>query len=187
MENTSSSSKTRSRTAPVSSHAKTEKLQLLLQKRQRSESLPFVDKRRYVPVFYKNPDPVLSRKLKEFLMKPPLNSHEDSQMRAKMVSASRSETPERTNLFTRNRSYFVTPSGERFAHLLPEKRTIHQLVLPPLHAGCRDNFNHKYASQQKEEEPIETGDFSEQMKYLKYCRYLRVRKFPDDSKHINER
>lgn len=183
MTNPSSSSlKIRSQTAPVSSKSNTQKLQLLQLKRLRSGSLFLNEK--YVPAFYKNPDPELSKKLKSFLLKPPLNSSEDKHLKLTIPPRSRSATPDKSQSFYRKASHFITPC-DRFKHLLPEKRTIHEHILPPIYAGCTDNFNHKKTHQNKDRELV-TADLSEQMEPLKHCRYLRVRSAFDVTKRTKE-
>lgn len=132
----------------------------------RTESAPLY--RNYVPSLYKNPDPEITRKLEAFLHKPPLNSPENT---GTSRSTSR-ESLERPRVLGKGLSYECEPVADRFRHLLPEKRTIHQLMLPPIMEGCRDNFNHFYKNPSNEDEVL-NEDLSEQFLRLKYCRYLR--------------
>jgi len=166
----SSSFKIRSHTAPVT---KTVHRLHLQQKRLRSGSL--LVQQDYVPVFYKNPDPELTKRLKSFLQKAPLNSSEDLRLKsASRLLRSHTATPDKSRSSIKNGSYYRTPC-ESFSHLLPEKQTIHQLVLPPIYLGCTDNFSRKYDHENRSDDEFITMDLSVQMEHLKYCRYLRVR------------
>lgn len=128
-------------------------------------------RRRYIPSLYDNQDKMLTRKIKEFLKKPPLNSQEYFDM----LWLRRQSEPFRGNEddSRKMRSAPASPDelSKKLWHLLPEKRTIQSMILPPIRDGCVGNYHNKFKHNSKTAGLIDPSvDIMDQ---LKYCRYLR--------------
>lgn len=126
-------------------------------------------KRRYIPSLYHNQDKILTRKVKEFLKKPPLNSQEYFDM----LWLRRQSEPFRDNEDDL-RAIKSAPSSpdelsKKLWRLLPEKRTIQSMILPPIREGCISNYHNKHASKAT---PL-VDPSVDIMDQLTYCRYLR--------------
>lgn len=134
-----------------------------------SSSLPNL-KRRYIPSLYQNQDKQMARKVKEFLKKPPLNSDEYFDM----LWIRRQSEPFRDNEETGSRAIKSAPTpadelSKKLRHLRPERRTIQDMILPPIRDGCIGNYHNKHSSK--------TAPFVDPsvnlLDQLKYCRYIR--------------
>ena len=128
---------------------------------------------KYIPSLYHNPDKDLSRKIRSFLRKPPLNSQEyfDGKWRRCRSEPSIGNSRERDEADIVPRAQ--TSADEKYkklVHLLPERRNIRSAILPPISSGCTRNFNSRYASPV----PQPTIDGSvDAMDQLQFCQYLR--------------
>ena len=128
-------------------------------------------KRRYIPSLYHNQDKMLTRKVKEFLQKPPLNSQEYFDM---LWLRGQSQPSRDNEDDSRPKSAPSSPDelSKKFWYLLPEKRTIQSMILPPIRDGCVTNYHDKHVSKRTDQFVDPSVDLMEQ---LKYCRYLRPR------------
>lgn len=140
-----------------------------------SSALPRV-KRKYVPSLYHNQDKMLTRKIKDFLKKPPLNSQEYFVMLWKLSKQRESALLryDEGNSDTA-RSAPVSPDeiSKKLQHLLPEKRTIQSMILPPIRDGCVSNYHDKFMGASRTIPTVDsTVDIVDR---LKYCRYLRLK------------
>ena len=131
---------------------------------------------KYVPSLYENPDPQLSTRIKRFLCNPPLNSEEYFLMMSQDRRVPSTRSPN-----SRPSSGISTVSlpvvSEKLRPLLPEKRTIHEMMLPSISERCTLNFNSDYRP--VHEPPIVDPSVSDAEK-LPYCRYLRTTSHPHD-------
>jgi len=59
--------------------------------------------------------------------------------------------------------------SKKLWRLLPEKRTIQSMILPPIRDGCVTNYHNKHISKTS---PL-VDQSLDVMDQLKYCRYLR--------------
>lgn len=130
-------------------------------------------KHRYVPSLYFNQDKQLTRKIREFLKKPPLNSQEYFDMLWFRRQSEPSGNKDDDDL-RRIKSAPSSPDelSKKLWHLLPEKRTIQSMILPPIRDGCLGNYHSKHTS--KATAPLVDSSV-DVMDQLKYCRYLRPR------------
>ena len=128
-------------------------------------------RRRYIPSLYHNQDKILTRKIKEFVKKPPLNSKEYFDtlwLRRQSEPFCGNEEDSR-----KARSAPNSPDelSRKLWHLLPEKRTIQSMILPPIRDGCVGNYHDKFKQNSKTAPLVDPSvDIMDQ---LKYCRYLR--------------
>ena len=139
-----------------------------------SSALPRV-KSLYVPSFYHNQDKMLTRKITDFLKKPP-NSQEYFEMLWKLWKQRESAQfrYDEGNSDTA-RSAPVSPDeiSKKLQHLLPEKRTIQSMILPPIRDGCVSNYHDKFMGASRN--TLTTDSTIDVVDRLKYCRYLRLK------------
>lgn len=133
-----------------------------------SSALPRL-KRRYIPSLYHNQDKMLTRKVKEFLKKPPLNSQEYYDMLWLRRKSEPFRDDEDDLRATRSAPSSPDELSKKLWRLLPEKRTIQSMILPPIRDGCVTNYHNKHIS---ETSPL-VDQSVDVMDQLKYCRYLR--------------
>ena len=140
-----------------------------------SSAIPRV-KRKYVPSLYHNQDKMLTRKITDFLKKPPLNSQEYFEMLWKL-SKQRESAQFRYDEGNSDtaRSAPVSPDeiSKKLQHLLPEKRTIQSMILPPIRDGCVSNYHDKFMGASRT--TLTTDLTIDVVDRLKYCRYLRLK------------
>ena len=136
-----------------------------------SSSLPNLE-RRYIPSLYHNQDKELTRKVKEFLKKPPLNSQEYFDMLwLRRQSEPFRNSEEDGSRFVKSAPNSPDELSKKLWHLLPEKRTIQSMILPPIKDGCILNYHNKHSSK-----TVPLVDPSVNlMDQLKYCRYIRAK------------
>lgn len=128
-------------------------------------------KRRYIPSLYHNEDKILTRKIKEFLKKPPLNSKEYLDMLWIRRQSEPFHGNEEELRATKSAPASPDELSKKLWYLLPEKRTIQSMILPPIRDGCVANYHNKFKDTSNTYPLIDPSvDIMEQ---LKYCRYLR--------------
>ena len=130
-------------------------------------------RQRYIPSLYHNQDKILAKKIKEFLKKPPLNSQEYFDTLWKLRQDESFLHNEGNSEAVKSAPHSPDELSEKLWHLLPEKRTIQSMILPPIRDGCVANYHNKFMDASGRNTIIDPSiDIVEQ---LKYCRYLRLK------------